>query len=46
MGMRGNTSIQKRFEFDVYYLQSWSLWFDLRIILLTALSGMLGKNAY
>jgi Undecaprenyl-phosphate glucose phosphotransferase len=45
-GWRGDTSIQKRFEFDVYYLQNWSLWFDLRIILLTALSGMLGKNAY
>jgi lipopolysaccharide/colanic/teichoic acid biosynthesis glycosyltransferase len=45
-GLRGDTSIQKRFEFDLYYLQNWSFWFDLRIILLTALSGMLGKNAY
>jgi Undecaprenyl-phosphate glucose phosphotransferase len=45
-GWRGDTSIQKRFEFDLYYLQNWSFWFDLRIILLTALSGMFGKNAY
>jgi exopolysaccharide biosynthesis polyprenyl glycosylphosphotransferase len=45
-GLRGNTSIQKRFEFDLYYLQNWSFWFDLRIILLTAVSGMIGKDAY
>ena len=40
-GWRGDTSIQKRFEFDLYYLQNWSFWFDLRIILLTALATML-----
>jgi len=45
-GWRGDTSIHKRFEFDLYYLQNWSFWFDLRIILLTAWSGMFGKNAY
>jgi Undecaprenyl-phosphate glucose phosphotransferase len=45
-GWRGDSSIQKRFEFDLYYLQNWSFWFDLRIILLTAFSGMFGKNAY
>ncbi len=45
-GWRGDTSIQKRFEFDLYYLQNWSFWFDLRIILLTALASMFGKNAY
>ena len=45
-GWRGDTSIQKRFEFDLYYLQNWSFWFDLRIIALTAWSGMFGRNAY
>ena len=45
-GLRGDSSIQKRFEFDLYYLQNWSFWFDLRIILLTAWSGMFGTNAY
>ena len=45
-GWRGDSSIQKRFEFDLYYLQNWSFWFDLRIILLTAWSGMFGSNAY
>jgi len=45
-GWRGDTSIQKRFEFDLFYLQNWSFWFDLRIIFLTAWSGIFGKNAY
>jgi len=45
-GWRGDTSIQKRFEFDLYYLQNWSFWLDMRIIFLTAWSGMFGKNAY
>ena len=45
-GWRGDTSIAKRFEFDLYYLQNWSIWFDLRIVFMTAWSGMFGKNAY
>jgi len=45
-GWRGDTSIQRRFEFDLYYLQNWSLWLDIRIIFMTAWSGMFGKNAY
>jgi hypothetical protein len=34
-GWRGDTSIQKRLEYDLYYLQNWSFFFDLRIIVLT-----------
>jgi Undecaprenyl-phosphate glucose phosphotransferase len=45
-GWRGDTSIQKRLEYDLYYLKNWSLSFDLRIILMTILSGMIGRNAY
>jgi len=45
-GWRGDTSVQRRFECDLFYLQNWSFWFDLRIIFLTAWSGMFGKNAY
>lgn len=45
-GWRGDTSIVKRFEFDLYYLQNWSLWFDLRIVWMTIWSGLFGKNAY
>jgi Undecaprenyl-phosphate glucose phosphotransferase len=45
-GWRGNTSIEKRVEYDLYYLQNWSLAFDIRIIVMTILSGLINKNAY
>jgi len=45
-GWRGDTSIEKRIEFDLYYLQNWSLIFDLRIIVMTILGGSVNKNAY
>jgi|SRR5215472_2225068 len=45
-GWRGNTSIEKRIEYDLYYLQNWSLGFDLWIILMTIFSGLINKNAY
>jgi len=45
-GWRGDTSIQKRFEFDLYYLQNWSLWLDLRIMWMTIWSGLFHRNAY
>jgi Undecaprenyl-phosphate glucose phosphotransferase len=44
-GWRGDTSIAKRFEYDVYYLQNWSFWLDLRIVCRTA-SSLFHKNAY
>ena len=40
-GWRGDTSIRKRVEHDLYYLQHWTLWFDLKILCLT----LLGKPA-
>jgi len=45
-GWRGDTSIEKRIEYDLYYLQNWSFAFDLRIILMTVISGASNKNAY
>jgi Undecaprenyl-phosphate glucose phosphotransferase len=45
-GWRGNTSIEKRIECDLYYLQNWSLSFDFRIIAMTIFSGLINKNAY
>ena len=45
-GWRGDTSIQKRLEYDLYYLRNWSFFFDLRIIVLTILSAVVGRNAY
>jgi exopolysaccharide biosynthesis polyprenyl glycosylphosphotransferase len=45
-GWRGDTSIAKRVEHDLYYLNNWSFGFDLRIILLTILHLFSPKNAY
>jgi Undecaprenyl-phosphate glucose phosphotransferase len=45
-GWRGETSIQKRIEHDLYYLQNWTLGLDLRIIFMTISSVLVGKNAY
>jgi len=45
-GWRGNTSLEKRIQYDLYYIENWSLWFDLRIMLLTPLKGFIHTNAY
>jgi Undecaprenyl-phosphate glucose phosphotransferase len=45
-GLRGQTSIQKRIEYDLYYIENWSLLLDLKIVLRTAFGGFLSKNAY
>ena len=45
-GWRGDTSIEKRIECDLYYIQNWSLVFDIRILLLTVVRGFIHKNAY
>lgn len=45
-GWRGNTSIERRIEFDLYYIQNWSLRLDLKIMLMTLWSGFVHENAY
>jgi len=45
-GWRGDTSIDKRIEYDLYYIEHWSLLFDLKILLLTVIRGFFHKNAY
>jgi Undecaprenyl-phosphate glucose phosphotransferase len=45
-GLRGDTSIKDRIDYDLYYIENWSLLFDLKILLRTALGGFLSKNAY
>jgi Undecaprenyl-phosphate glucose phosphotransferase len=45
-GWRGDTSIAKRIEYDLYYLQNWSFLFDLRIIVMTVFSALISRNAY
>lgn len=45
-GYRGDTSIQKRIEYDLYYIENWTLGFDFKIIFLTFFKGFVNKNAY
>jgi putative colanic acid biosysnthesis UDP-glucose lipid carrier transferase len=49
-GYRGETDtlekMQKRVEYDLYYIENWSVWFDLRIILLTIFKGFTSPNAH
>jgi exopolysaccharide biosynthesis polyprenyl glycosylphosphotransferase len=45
-GWRGDTSIDKRIEYDLYYVRHWTLSFDLLIVLLTLVRGFTDKNAY
>lgn len=49
-GYRGQITdieaLKKRVEYDVYYVENWTLWMDIKIILLTALKGWAGPKAY
>jgi Undecaprenyl-phosphate glucose phosphotransferase len=45
-GMRGNTSIEKRIEMDLYYIENWSILLDMKILLRTVFGGFLSPNAY
>lgn len=45
-GYRGNTSIQKRIEYDLYYIENWTLWFDIAILFQTIFKGFVNKNAF
>lgn len=49
-GWRGETDtldkMRKRVEFDLQYIEHWSVWLDLKIILLTLFKGFLNKNAF
>lgn len=45
-GYRGDTSITKRIEHDLYYIENWTLGFDFKIIFLTIFKGFINKNAY
>lgn len=44
-GLRGRTSLEKRLEYDLYYIDNWSMGFDLFILLLTPLAVLFSKNA-
>jgi lipopolysaccharide/colanic/teichoic acid biosynthesis glycosyltransferase len=45
-GLRGNTSLRKRIQYDLFYVRNWSLWLDLRILWLTVFRGFMHRNAH
>jgi len=45
-GWRGDTSIEKRIEFDLYYIENWKMSLDIKIILMTIIKGFVNRNAY
>jgi exopolysaccharide biosynthesis polyprenyl glycosylphosphotransferase len=44
-GLRGDSSIEERTRYDLYYVENWSLWFDITIIVQTTVGILTGKNA-
>jgi putative colanic acid biosynthesis UDP-glucose lipid carrier transferase len=44
-GLRGDSSLRKRLQYDLFYIRNWSIWFDLRILLLTMFRGFVHPNA-
>jgi putative colanic acid biosynthesis UDP-glucose lipid carrier transferase len=45
-GLRGNTSLEKRIEYDIEYIERWSFWLDLKIIGMTLFRVLFDRNAY
>ncbi|HAB59386.1 MAG TPA: undecaprenyl-phosphate glucose phosphotransferase, partial [Lachnospiraceae bacterium] len=45
-GYRGDTSIRKRIDHDLYYIENWTLGLDIKILFLTFFKGFINKNAY
>ena len=45
-GYRGDSSIRKRIEYDLFYIENWTMSFDIKIMLLTIFKGFINKNAY
>ena len=43
-GLRGDTSIEERVKYDLWYIENWSIWLDMKILLMTALGGMVNKE--
>jgi lipopolysaccharide/colanic/teichoic acid biosynthesis glycosyltransferase len=47
-GLRGDTSIEERTKYDLWYIENWSVWLDIKIILMTIWQTITGgnENAY
>ncbi len=45
-GLRGDTSLRKRLQYDLFYIRNWTVWFDLRILAMTVFRGFIHQNAH
>lgn len=45
-GLRGDTSVSRRIDYDLYYIENWTLFLDIRIAFWTVFTGFVNKNAY
>ena len=45
-GLRGDTSLRKRLQYDLFYIRNWTIWFDLQILVLTVFRGFIHRNAH
>ena len=45
-GYRGDTSIRKRIDYDIFYIENWTMGLDFKIMFLTIFKGLINKNAY
>jgi len=45
-GLRGDTSIEERIEYDLYYIENWTMSLDFKIIFMTVITGIINENAY
>jgi Undecaprenyl-phosphate glucose phosphotransferase len=45
-GLRGNTSLEKRIQYDIEYIERWSVWLDVKIIAMTVVRVLVDRNAY
>jgi len=45
-GLRGNTSLEKRIQYDIEYIERWSVWLDFKIIAMTVVRVVVDRNAY
>ena len=45
-GLRGNTSLEKRIQYDIEYIERWSVWLDFKIIAMTVVRVLVDRNAY
>jgi len=43
-GLRGDTSVEERTKYDLWYVENWSLWLDVKIIIRTLAQTLRGRN--